>query len=88
MLQSQLTPFTPGIHELKIMQINMDENNLDDEIESFRVGTYLTFKVLGVPFEMVANLDSHQPILIGGICPAEKTVGYMQARLEQHCWLL
>ncbi|KAI3840200.1 hypothetical protein MKX03_013859, partial [Papaver bracteatum] len=68
--------------------INIDENNLDEEphmeIESFRVGTYLTFKVVGVPFEMVANHDSRQPILVGVIGPAEHTAGYMQARLEQH----
>ncbi|XP_026458869.1 ribosome biogenesis protein BMS1 homolog [Papaver somniferum] len=83
MLQSPPTlalyQLPPDSHEL---EINIDENNLDVEpymeTESFRVGTYLTFKVFGVPFEMVPDRDPCQPILVGGIGLAEQTAGYMQ----------
>ncbi|KAI3913253.1 hypothetical protein MKW92_046682 [Papaver armeniacum] len=74
----------------KKMQINIVHNDLDEEsrfeIDSFRLGTYLRFRVLGVPFEMVANHDPCQPILVGGISRAEDNVGHMQVRLTQHSW--
>ncbi|RZC81836.1 hypothetical protein C5167_044443 [Papaver somniferum] len=55
-------------------------------IESFRIGTYLRFRVLGVPFETVANHDPCQPILVGGISREEDNVGHMQVRLTRHSW--
>ncbi|KAI3895551.1 hypothetical protein MKX03_025825, partial [Papaver bracteatum] len=65
-------------------------NDLDEEpyleIESFRLGTYLSFRVLGVPFEMVTKQNPCQPILVGGISPAEDNVGHMQVRLTRHSW--
>ncbi|XP_026428008.1 ribosome biogenesis protein BMS1 homolog [Papaver somniferum] len=74
----------------KKMQINIVHNDLDEEsrfeIDSFRLGTYLRFRVLGVPFEMVANDDPCQPILVGGISRAEDNVGHMQVRLTRHSW--
>ncbi|KAI3866372.1 hypothetical protein MKX03_029628, partial [Papaver bracteatum] len=56
------------------------------ENESVRTGTYLRLEVHEVPFGMVANLYSCHPILVGGISPEEKDVGYMQARLKRHNW--
>ncbi|KAI3844798.1 hypothetical protein MKX03_024340 [Papaver bracteatum] len=72
------------------MQINIGQNSLDDEpefeIKSFSTGTYLAFKVLAVPSEMVTNRDPCLPILVGGINPAEQTAGYLQAKLKRHSW--
>ncbi|KAI3842082.1 hypothetical protein MKW92_047326 [Papaver armeniacum] len=56
------------------------------ENETFRIGTYLRLEVHDVPFRMVANFYSCHPILVGGISPEEKDVGYMQARLKRHHW--
>ncbi|MCL7028002.1 hypothetical protein MKW94_000541 [Papaver nudicaule] len=74
-------PLPPYSNELKM---HTRPNN--EEIESFRIGTYLAFRVLGVPFEMVTNRDPCRPILVGGISPAEQSSGYMQARLKRHSW--
>ncbi|KAI3891291.1 hypothetical protein MKX03_000119 [Papaver bracteatum] len=56
------------------------------ENETFRTGTYLRLEVHDVPSRMVANFYSCHPILVGGISPEEKDVGYMQARLKRHNW--
>ncbi|KAI3934414.1 hypothetical protein MKW92_027508 [Papaver armeniacum] len=56
------------------------------ENKSFRTGTYLRLEVHDISFGMVANLYSCHPILVGGISPEEKDVGYMQARLKRHNW--
>ncbi|KAI3913250.1 hypothetical protein MKW92_046679 [Papaver armeniacum] len=74
----------------KKMQINIVHSDLDEEsdfeIDSFRLGTYLRFRVLGIPFEMVANHDPCQPILVGGISRAEDNVGHMHVRHMRHSW--
>ncbi|KAI3895559.1 hypothetical protein MKX03_025833, partial [Papaver bracteatum] len=64
----------------------MQDKEPHSAIESFRIGTYLRFRVLGVPFEMVTNHDPCQPILVGGISRAEDNVGHMQVRLTRHSW--
>ncbi|KAI3906426.1 hypothetical protein MKW92_040531 [Papaver armeniacum] len=78
---------SPDSNELKI---TIGKNSLDEEpqfeIESFSTGTYLAFGVLAVPSEMVTNRDPCQPILVGGINPAEQTTGYLQAKLKRHNW--
>ncbi|KAI3895554.1 hypothetical protein MKX03_025828, partial [Papaver bracteatum] len=83
-------PLPPVDGNDKKMHVNIKHNDLDEEphseIESFRIGTYLRFGVLGVPFEMVTNHDPCQPILVGGISPAEDNVGHMQVRLTRHSW--
>ncbi|KAI3934415.1 hypothetical protein MKW92_027509 [Papaver armeniacum] len=56
------------------------------ENETFRIGTYLRLEVHDFPFRMVGNFYSCHPILVGGISPEEKDVGYMQARLKRHHW--
>ncbi|KAI3884202.1 hypothetical protein MKX03_025667 [Papaver bracteatum] len=59
--------------------------HLDEEThmkkEIIRVGAYLKFRICDVPSEMVNNRD---PILVGGISHAEKTVGRILARFERH----
>ncbi|KAI3895553.1 hypothetical protein MKX03_025827 [Papaver bracteatum] len=93
----------PPVHDYdKKMQINIVHNDLDEEYrfetDSFRLGTYLRFSVLGVPLEMVANHNPCQPILVGGMSRAEDNVGHMQVkflfqvllysevRLTRHSW--
>ncbi|MCL7029351.1 hypothetical protein MKW94_001903 [Papaver nudicaule] len=74
------------------LKVNIKHNNIVEEpqleIVSFRIGTYLMFGVLGVPFETVTNHDPRQPILVGGISPEEQIIGYMQARLTPHSWYM
>ncbi|KAI3972383.1 hypothetical protein MKW92_044781 [Papaver armeniacum] len=76
----------PHIDDLKI-DIT-EHNNLDEEThmkeDIFGVGSYLKFKICGVPSEMVKNLDPCQPILVGGISDREQKVGRISARFERH----
>ncbi|KAI3895557.1 hypothetical protein MKX03_025831 [Papaver bracteatum] len=83
-LSADPIPLLPVDGNDKQMKINIEEPHLG--IESFRRGTYLRFRVLGVPFEMVSNHTPCQPILVGGISRAEDNVGHMQVRLKQHIW--
>lgn len=66
----------------------MDE--LDEEqriaMEGFRPGTYLRLRFTGVPCELMQHFDPAQPLLVGGVSPAEEGVGFMQLRFKRHRW--
>ena len=66
----------------------MDE--LDEErriaMEGFRPGTYLRLRFTGVPCELMQHFDPSQPLLVGGVSPAEEGVGFMQLRFKRHRW--
>ncbi|RZC72107.1 hypothetical protein C5167_035281 [Papaver somniferum] len=78
-VRSTIDPF-PLSEENNFVMLTPMEN------ETFRTGTYLRLEVHDVPFRMVANFYSCHPILVGGISPEDKDVGYMQAMLKRHNW--
>ncbi|XP_026431562.1 ribosome biogenesis protein BMS1 homolog [Papaver somniferum] len=78
-VRSTIDPF-PLSEENSFVMLTPMEN------ETFRTGTYLRLEVHDVPFRMVANFYSCHPILVGGISPEDKDVGYMQAMLKRHNW--
>ena len=71
-----------------LMQAAMDELDEGQRIamEGFRPGTYLRLRFTGVPCELMQHFDPSQPLLVGGVSPAEEGVGFMQLRFKRHRW--
>ena len=40
----------------------------------------------GIPCELVRHWDPAQPLLVGGLAPAEEGRGFLQLRLKRHRW--
>ena len=40
----------------------------------------------GMPCELSEHWDPAQPLLVGGLAPAEEGRGFMQLRLKRHRW--
>ncbi|XP_051897648.1 ribosome biogenesis protein BMS1 homolog [Pristis pectinata] len=56
------------------------------QYEGFRPGMYVRVEIENVPFEFVANFDSHYPLILGGLGSSEGNIGYLQMRLKKHRW--
>ena len=64
------------------MQLNRAEfDGLSDEAriqyEGFRPGLYVRVQINDVPAEFVDNFDPTYPVILGGLLPAEQSVGYV-----------
>ncbi|KAK9820869.1 hypothetical protein WJX81_007795 [Elliptochloris bilobata] len=55
-------------------------------MEGHRPGAYLRLRFSGMPCELSAHWDPAQPLLVGGLAPAEEKRGFMQLRLKRHRW--
>ncbi|XP_072138476.1 ribosome biogenesis protein BMS1 homolog isoform X1 [Mobula birostris] len=75
----------------KQAQLNRAEfDDQNDEVriqyEGFRPGMYVRVEIENVPYEFVANFDSHYPLILGGLGSSEGNIGYLQMRLKKHRW--
>ena len=59
---------------------------LREELEGFRVGTYVKVTFRGVPHEMVTRFDPRNLVLLGALLPSEGALGLVMSRLKKHRW--
>jgi ribosome biogenesis protein BMS1 len=55
-------------------------------VEGYRPGTYVRLEFEDVPCELVEHFNSANPIIVGGLLPAEERFGFLQVRIKRHRW--
>eukprot|EP00891_Asterochloris_glomerata_P004383 jgi/Astpho2/4383/e_gw1.00067.3.1_t len=55
-------------------------------MEGHRAGTYVRLRFTGLPCELLRHFTPSQPLLVGGLTPAEEGSGFMQLRFKRHRW--
>lgn len=73
------------------LQLNRAElEGVDEEtrtlVEGHRSGSYVRIELKDVPCELIQFFNPANPIIVGGLLPAEERFGFVQVRIKRHRW--
>ncbi|VDK38792.1 unnamed protein product [Taenia asiatica] len=58
-----------------------------ETVEGVLPGSYVRLKIVGVPYQFMANFDPRQPLVVGGLARGEEAKAFIQARFQVHRWV-
>lgn len=73
------------------LRLNREEfEGVDEEtralVEGHRPGSYVRIELADVPCELIKHFNPSNPIIVGGLLPAEERFGFVQVRIKRHRW--
>ncbi|KAF8318977.1 DUF663-domain-containing protein, partial [Clavulina sp. PMI_390] len=73
------------------LRLNREEFvGVDEEtralVEGHRPGAYVRIELENVPCELIQHFNPTNPIIVGGLLPAEERFGFVQVRIKRHRW--
>ena len=73
------------------LQLNRAEfEGVDEEtrvlVEGHRPGSYVRIELRDVPYELIQFFNPANPVIVGGLLPAEERFGFVQVRIKRHRW--